>query len=58
MTVVTVRLAYGMLTDGGAWLIALASAGVLFRYKINSAWLVLGGGVVGWLLKATVSGGS
>ena len=37
--------------DWGAGLIALVSAAVLFRYKVNAAWLVLGGAVIGWLLK-------
>ena len=34
-----------MLT-GGVSFIALASAALLFRYRLNSAWLVLGGGFV------------
>ncbi len=52
MAAVTVELARHTLIDWGAWLIALVSAAVLFRYKINSAWLVLGGAAIGWLLKA------
>ena len=56
MAAVTVELARSTLTDWGAWLIALVSAAVLFRYKINSAWLVLGGAAIGWLLKTTVLG--
>ena len=51
MAAVTVELARHTLIDWGAWLIALLSAAVLFRYKINSAWLVLGGAAIGWLLK-------
>ena len=51
MAAVTVELARHTLIDWGAWLIALVSAAVLFRYKINSAWLVLGGAAIGWLLK-------
>ena len=51
MAAVTVELALHTLTDWGAGLIALVSAVVLFRYKINSAWLVLGGAAIGWLLK-------
>ncbi len=58
MAAVTVELTRGTLIDWGAWLIALVSAVVLFRYKINSAWLVLGGALVGWLLKTTVLGGN
>ena len=58
MTAVTVELARHTLIDWeakqidwGAGLIALVSAAVLFRYKVNSAWLVLGGAAIGWLLK-------
>ena len=51
MTAVTVELARHALIDWGAWVIAIISAAVLFRYKINSAWLVLGGAGIGWLLK-------
>ena len=52
MAAVTVELARHTLIDWGAWVIAIISAAVLFRYKINSAWLVLGGAGIGWLLKA------
>lgn len=51
MAAVTVELARHTLIDWGAWLIALISAAVLFRYKVNSAWLILGGAAIGWLLK-------
>ena len=58
MAAVTVELARHTLIDWeakqidwGAGLIALVSAAVLFRYKVNSAWLVLGGAAIGWLLK-------
>ena len=58
MAAVTVELARHTLLDWeskqidwGAGLIALVSAAVLFRYKVNAAWLVLGGAVIGWLLK-------
>ena len=40
--------------DWGAGLIALVSAATLFRYKVNSAWLVLGGAAIGWLLKTAL----
>ena len=52
MAAVTVELARHTLIDWGAWVIAILSAAVLFRYKINSAWLVLGGAGIGWLLNA------
>ncbi len=58
MAAVTVELARHTLIDWeakqidwGAGLIALVSAAVLFRYKVNSAWLVLGGAAIGWVLK-------
>ncbi len=51
MAAVTVELARHTLIDWGAWLIALISAAVLFRYKVNSAWLILGGAAIGWLFK-------
>ena len=61
MAAVTVELTRHTLIDWGtkqidwaAGLIALASAVVLFRYKVNAAWLVLGGAVIGWLLKTAI----
>ena len=61
MAAVTVELARHTLLDWetkqidwGAGLIALVSAALLFRYKVNSAWLVLGGAAMGWLLKTAL----
>ena len=61
MAAVTVELARHTLIDWeakqidwGAGLIALVSAVVLFRYKVNAAWLVLGGAAIGWLLKTVM----
>ena len=61
MAAVTVELARHTLidwetkqVDWAAGLIALASAVVLFRYKVNAAWLVLGGAMIGWLLKTAI----
>jgi chromate transporter len=52
MAVVTWELGRSALVD--VWTVGLAvlSAGLLLRYRVNSAWLVLGGGGVGLLLKA------
>ncbi|MFM1767773.1 MAG: hypothetical protein RJA22_302 [Verrucomicrobiota bacterium] len=49
MAVVTWALGRVALVDGLTWGLAAASALLLWRWRVNSAWLVLGGGVVGWL---------
>jgi chromate transporter len=50
MTVVSWQLARTALVDVVTVTIALTSAVVLIRYRINSAWLVAAGGAIGWLL--------
>jgi chromate transporter len=50
MAVVGARLARSALFDVRTFAIAIASAAALLRWRVNSAWLVLGGGVVGALL--------
>lgn len=52
MAVVTWELGRGALVD--AWTVGLAalSAVLLLRFRVNSAWLVLGGGALGLLLAA------
>lgn len=50
MAAVTVELAGGALTSWPAWLIASVSAALVVVLRVNSAWLVLGGAVLGWLL--------
>ena len=47
MAVVTAQLARAAVVDWTTLLCALVAAVLLFRWKVNSAWLVLGGGVVG-----------
>jgi chromate transporter len=48
MGVVTVELAKGTLVDPLTWVLAAASLGILlWRKGINSAWLIVAGGVVG-----------
>jgi chromate transporter len=47
MAVVTVVLARSALVDLGACLIALASAGALVRFKVNTTWLVAAGAAAG-----------
>jgi chromate transporter len=48
MAVVTFFLGRAALIDLPSALLALASALLLFRFRLNSAWLVLGGAVAGW----------
>ena len=47
MAVVTWQLLHTALVDWITLLLAAVSALLLFRYKTNSAWLVLGGALVG-----------
>lgn len=47
MAVVTWSLARAALVDPWTILLALGSATLLLRFRVNSAWLVLGGGAVG-----------
>jgi len=35
-----------------SWVIAVAALAVLLRWKVNPAWVALGGGVAGLLLAA------
>jgi chromate transporter len=51
MTAVSWTLARSSLVDTVATILAAASAILLFRFKTNSAWLVLGGAAIGFLLK-------
>ncbi len=50
MVAVTIELGMETLTDGKAWLIALVSAVLVLRFKVNAAWIVLGSAIAGWLL--------
>jgi len=47
MAVVSVQLARAAFVDVPTILMALASAALILRYRVNSAWLVLGGAVAG-----------
>ncbi len=47
---VTIQLAGSSLIDLRSWLLAAAAGLLLFRFRINSVWLVLGGAAVGLLL--------
>ena len=47
MTVVTWHLSWAAVVDITTATLAIASAGLLLRFRLNAAWLVLGGGLVG-----------
>jgi chromate transporter len=50
MLVVTYQLGRAALVDITTIALTLTSAFILFRFRVNSAWLVLGGAIAGWLL--------
>lgn len=50
MLVVTYELGRAALVDVTAIILAVVSAVILFRFHVNSAWLVLGGALIGLLL--------
>lgn len=52
MAGVTFRLAADALRGWPSWVIAAAALGVLSRWKVNPAWVVVGGGIAGLLLAA------
>ena len=52
MAAVTFRLGADALRGWTAWLIAVLSLGILLRWKLSPAWVVLGGGLAGLLLDA------
>jgi chromate transporter len=51
MAVVTWQLGRAAIVDWVSALVAIASLIVVFRYKINSAWLVMAGGLIGLLAR-------
>jgi chromate transporter len=56
MAVVTVELGRTAIVDLATAGIAVASAVLLVRFKINSTWLVLGGAALGWVMHAARGG--
>jgi len=50
MAVVIVELGRATLLSWPAWAIALTAAVATLRFRVNAAWLVLGGALAGWLL--------
>ena len=50
MVAVTIELGIDVLINWQAWGIALLSALLVLRFKVNAAWIVMGSAFVGWLL--------
>ncbi len=50
MAVVTLHLGQATLTTWPLWVIAVCAAAALFRGYLNAAWIVVGGGLIGWLM--------
>ena len=46
MAAVTIQLALAALVDPFTWVLALAAGILLFRYRVNTTWLILGAGLV------------
>lgn len=55
MAAVTWRLGRATVADPLAALIGIAALVLLVRFKVNSAWLVVGGGILGLLYRAIVA---
>ncbi len=51
MGVVTFQLGRASLVDAPTVLLALLSALALLRFKVSSVWLILGGALVGWMIR-------
>lgn len=51
MAVVTWQLGFAALVDVPTVALALPCGWLLFRFRLNSAWLVFGGAVIGWTIK-------
>lgn len=48
MVAVTVRLGIDTLVNWQTWVVAILSAVAVLRFKLNSAWLILGGALLGY----------
>jgi chromate transporter len=53
MAVVVVQLARTAFVDYGTLVTGMAAAILLFRYNVNTTWLVLGGTIVGIAIHVT-----
>jgi chromate transporter len=52
MAVVTLQLTRASIVDAPTAMLALVSAALLIRYRLNSTWLILAGGILGMLATA------
>ena len=50
MLVVTYQLGRAAVVDFTTLVLALISAFLLFRWRVNSAWLIIAGAIIGWFL--------
>jgi chromate transporter len=50
MVVVTYQLGRAAIIDVPTTALAIISGAILVRFRLNSALLILGGGIAGWLL--------
>jgi chromate transporter len=55
MVVVTCQLGRAAIIDFTTIALAIISGVLLFSFRLNSAWLVLGGAIAGWLLYGRVN---
>jgi chromate transporter len=55
MVVVTYQLGRAAIIDFTTVALAIISTVLLFSFQLNSAWLVLGGAIAGWLLYGRVN---
>jgi chromate transporter len=52
MAVVTWQLAHAAIIDRFTLAVAIVSGIILIRFRLNSIWLILGSGTLGWIGKA------
>jgi chromate transporter len=51
MAVVTWQLGRAAIVDWETFAILVTSAALVFRFKMNSAWIIAGAGLCGWILR-------
>jgi chromate transporter len=56
MAAVTVEIARAALVDWVTVLLAIVAGVLLIRFKINSTWLIIGGGIIGVIYQALLAG--